>query len=186
MTYGHYVTLAMSLLLLRVFVQLWNKVNSTWVVHPFIQHTRGARRCASTREATEIQVKMPLTLIYCDFIAFLPTYIWWILVYSITLTDAKNVLFSFFLYASELLPSSLPGWPSHSLMKFSPILFWILRSFLHTYCPRKMRQRSGLWSLLTTTWQLSSGEAMEDFCLLLIHRVILRSLRRTQGLYKVS
>lgn len=59
----------------------------------FLSTHKGARCCASTREATEIKVKMPLTLINCDFIAILPTYIWWILVYSITLTDARNVLF---------------------------------------------------------------------------------------------
>lgn len=98
-------------------------------------------------------------------------------------------MFYFFLlklYISELLPSSLPGWPSHSLMKFPPILFWILHLFCYTYCPRKMRQRSGLWSLLTTTLQLLSGDAMEDFCLLLIQRLILKSLGRTQGLHKGS
>ena len=68
--------------------------------------------------------------------------------------------------------------PSNSLSNIAFIL--------HTYCPRKMRQRSAFLSLLITTLQLSSGDAMEDFCLLLIQRVILRSLRRTQGLHKGS
>lgn len=53
---------------------------------------------------------------------------------------------------------------------------------MHTYCPRKVRQRCGLWSPLATTLQLSSGDAVKGFCWLLLQRVILRSLRRAEGL----
>lgn len=63
--------------------------------------------------------------------------------------------------------------PSHPLLNTAFIL--------HTYRPRKMRQRPGVCFPLTATLQLSSGDAAEGFRLLVTQRVTLRSLRRTLG-----
>lgn len=67
--------------------------------------------------------------------------------------------FYFFLfkwYLSELLPSSLPGWPSHSLMNFPPILFWILHSFCTFIVPGKWGKDlvSGLYWPLPCSYHL--------------------------------